>query len=355
MKQLLLEYSSSMSLLYVEDDETLQNNTAEMLGIFFARVDSASNGEEGLTMYREFQQGDRSYDLVITDVKMPKLDGIGMAKSILDINPMQSIVIISAHSEIDNLSQAIDLGVSGFISKPINHDRLIKVLYKTTQAISDHRFVEEHVGQIEALNLKLDEKNRVLEQKNRELEKSLRLLDTTLNKEHLAHPHKLHPEYTPTEEEALIDEQIRHLVEEDLQELMELLEMIDNLIIELINAQGILTNEAFETLASQFSKYASTLSVYTFFDALSRAMSDFSAVMKNHPLPNDPTIGENVLMLLESFVYVLGKWQQELSHGDKDRINEYDDSLINDINTIKNLWLDEEAEGSQELDDIFDF
>ena len=61
-------------------------------------------------------------------------------------------------------------------------------------------------------------------------------------------------------------------------------------------------------------------------------------------------------MLLESFMFVLGHWQDDISKGDGTKVNSFDASLISDMYTITNLWTQKEQEDSEEdLDDIFDF
>jgi hypothetical protein len=73
--------------------------------------------------------------------------------------------------------------------------------------------------------------------------------------------------------------------------------------------------------------------------------------MKNNKFPEDEKTIENILMLLESFMFVLWKWTRELSRGDIGSINYLDKSLINDINTISDMWLDKDYKNN-ELGDI---
>jgi YesN/AraC family two-component response regulator len=355
--KLVLEYTKGLNVLYVEDNAALRYSTKELFDDYFNSVDTASDGQEGLDTYLAYyKKHNRYYDLVITDIKMPGLDGIEMSEEILKKNSMQAIVIISAHNEIEFLTRAIELGISGFIVKPINHQQLSRVLYKTSQAISDHQFVEAHLGQIEELNIHLEEQNRALLAKNAELEKSFRLLNTMIHKEQLSHPER---ELLSAKKEGAssdYDEQVQDLVHDDLYELKEILLEIDVAVINIVNDIASITVKKLEQLGLLFSNYAAILSFYTFFHELSRAMQDFSMTLRDNPLPENKENIKNVFMLLESFVYVLGRWHDDLSSGDGSRINELDASLISDMHTITNMWVKKaEEEGADDIVEFFDF
>ena len=187
----MLEYTRELHVLYVEDDLLLLESTKELFLNYFKTVDIAINGQEGLEKYTTYKKKENSfYDLIITDINMPQLNGIEMSEKVLAINAIQAIIIITAHNENDNLNKAIELGVSGFITKPMDNSRLINVLYKTAQTISDHKFVESHMQMMEELNIKLSHQNSELLSKNTKLEKSLRILDTMIHKEQLTHHKK---------------------------------------------------------------------------------------------------------------------------------------------------------------------
>ena len=112
-------------VLYVEDDEMLRQTFSLFLGKLFAVVDVAVDGKEGLEKYAS-----SNYDIVITDILMPRINGIEMSEKIYQMNSDQDIIIVSAHSEGEYLSQAIRLGVSGYILKPVQNEQMLEVLYK---------------------------------------------------------------------------------------------------------------------------------------------------------------------------------------------------------------------------------
>jgi len=126
-KELVLA-TKKLSVLYAEDELDVRESTARLLCNFFADVYTASNGAEALEIYREKQE---SISVVITDILMPFLDGIALAKEIFKLNKHQKVIVISAHNEsryfIDLLNSG---GISGFLQKPLKREDLFDVLQR---------------------------------------------------------------------------------------------------------------------------------------------------------------------------------------------------------------------------------
>ncbi len=353
----MLQYTKVLNVLYVEDDSILLESTKKVFVNYFKNVDTAPDGQVGLNLYDNYHKKNGSYyDLVITDINMPNMDGMAMSEEILKRNDIQAIIITTAHNEVQKLQEAIDIGVSGFVTKPIKHEKLNNVLYKISRTINDHLFVESHITKIEDLNIKHEEQNKELKAKNEELKKSLRMLDTAINKNQIIQSeNKIKVIETEIKDREQKLEQIKSLIEDDLYELKEVLSEIDVIVIEVINNVDEINIDSLNELTLLFTKYASVLSYYTIFDELSVAMADFSITLKENPLPDDSEYIKNIFMLLETFMYVLYKWHTDLSSGDENKINSLDASIINDINTITNMWTQKEEEVNEDLDDIFDF
>ncbi len=121
--------SKKLKVLYIEDDLTLQYKTSKLLGNFFKNIDIANDGQEGLEKYLVYKKNNNIfYDIVITDFKMPYLDGKELIKDIFNINIYQKVIITSAFSEPEDLIDFINLGVSKFIPKPFSSKQIIEVL-----------------------------------------------------------------------------------------------------------------------------------------------------------------------------------------------------------------------------------
>jgi len=136
-KETLLELKAAakeLSLLYVEDNEGMLKSTVQFFQKFFKTVVSAKDGEEGL---EKFQQQD--FDLVITDLQMPHMNGFDMLEMIKAQSPHVKVIITSAHNERDQLHRAIKLGVNEYLIKPIKIDELTKAILEIIHVAENER------------------------------------------------------------------------------------------------------------------------------------------------------------------------------------------------------------------------
>jgi len=132
----LLTNTKQLSILLVEDHDDLRENTKEILKKFFDKVDGSKNGENALKQYKQFYKNElKHYDIVLSDIQMPRLNGVDLVENIYAINPDQIIIILSAFDDSKYLLPLINLGIEQFIKKPIDYQDLIKVLLKTTKKI----------------------------------------------------------------------------------------------------------------------------------------------------------------------------------------------------------------------------
>ncbi len=181
--KLIREKTKDITVLYVEDDLSILNSTSSLLEKFFTNLDTADNGESGIEQYIEYEKEyGKYYDLIITDIFMPRMNGIIMSEKILNINLEQSILIMTAHNEIEFISAAMAMGIDGFVTKPIVMEKLIQILYKVSHAISNNKFVESNIVIMKDLNTRLEIQNKELIAKDKELEKYKSMIDTMIHK-----------------------------------------------------------------------------------------------------------------------------------------------------------------------------
>lgn len=133
--QELLIYAKNLSILLVEDYDDLRENIGDILKNFFGHVDCVKNGVEALTLYKEKINAAQSFHIVLTDIRMPIMDGVELTRQIYKINPLQKIIVISAHDESGYLLSLINLGIEQFIKKPINFEELLRVLLVSSKSI----------------------------------------------------------------------------------------------------------------------------------------------------------------------------------------------------------------------------
>lgn len=175
----VLEYTKKMTLLYVEDDAMLRASTQKLFESFFESVTVACDGEEGLSLYLDAVRNKKPFSLIISDISMPNLDGIAMCEAIMNDNAAQPFIFVTAYNETSHLIRAVEMGASGFLTKPIQYDHLIRTLARVGQAYSYHHFFEEKYASVSALYLEVEAQRAALEEKNKELEAALLLIQPT--------------------------------------------------------------------------------------------------------------------------------------------------------------------------------
>lgn len=117
----LLKYTKELTILFAEDHKELRESTSEILQTLFKEVSSVSNGKEALELYKS---DSKRFDIVLSDIQMPYINGVELVDSIYTINPNQTIIIISAYDDSKYLLPLINLGIAQFIKKPIDEDEL---------------------------------------------------------------------------------------------------------------------------------------------------------------------------------------------------------------------------------------
>ena len=111
------------SILYIEDEETTQELIKEILEIECREVFVASDGQEGLALYKEKQP-----DIVLSDIAMPNMDGLEMSEAIKKINPEQPIAFFTAFSQSSYLKKAAEIGIATYILKPLDEEQFFNSL-----------------------------------------------------------------------------------------------------------------------------------------------------------------------------------------------------------------------------------
>ncbi len=167
LKELQLK-AKGLSILFVEDAKSLQNQVKKFLDKFFLNVFQAYDGEDGLKQYKEYKP-----DIILTDLTMPKKNGIDMIREIKYIDTNAKIIILSAHNDEDVLLNIIKLNVVDFLMKPLDIDKFIDILLvvlgseklnQYDQCIHDLNIIFQQNGYINFVNYF---KDYVLEQEGR--------------------------------------------------------------------------------------------------------------------------------------------------------------------------------------------
>jgi len=150
----LRDIAKKFKVLYVEDDKAVQKVMAKYLQQLFFEIKTADDGLEGLALYEKSK-----FDIVITDLSMPKMNGIEMLKKIREQSSQQAILITTAHNEPNYMTEAIKIGVDGYIIKPFDYEQLNYELFKISDKLETFEENEAYKKQLQ----------RMVEQKTSEL------------------------------------------------------------------------------------------------------------------------------------------------------------------------------------------
>ncbi len=132
--QNVIRLGSKFDILYVEDDSSILRENTIIFEKIFKSVATARTGAEGLMKFSSHQ-----YDVVITDIEMPDLNGLEMSQKIKEINAEVPIVVISAYSNSSYLMQAINTGINYYVLKPILFPQLLSTLHKVVNEVENRR------------------------------------------------------------------------------------------------------------------------------------------------------------------------------------------------------------------------
>ena len=124
----IIKYTNDLTLLYVEDNKESRENSMFIFEEFFHQIIIAVDGQDGLEKFQKHK-----VDIIITDVNMPRLNGLDMVGKIRQIDTSIPILILSAYNESNFFIDSIKLDVEGYLLKPINMKQYLSILTKIVE------------------------------------------------------------------------------------------------------------------------------------------------------------------------------------------------------------------------------
>lgn len=135
------------SILIIDDEKAIRKTLSEILSYEGYKIDEAADGEEGLKKFSSTM-----YDLVLCDIKMPKLDGIEFLEKAKQINADVPIIVISGHGNIETAVEAVKKGAFDFISKPPDLNRMLITLRNALDKqtlVTETKVLKRKVGKVQ--------------------------------------------------------------------------------------------------------------------------------------------------------------------------------------------------------------
>lgn len=152
----LSSLSKKLVTLYIEDEIKVQEQSIKLFDSFFDTIIIKSNGYDALEEFKD----NPNIDLIITDIAMPKMDGIELINEVREINKKIPIIILSAMNSQKILTESIKLGVDGYCLKPIDLFDFSEVLMKIIEKLKLESQVKEYEQSLED---KIQEQKQIIE------------------------------------------------------------------------------------------------------------------------------------------------------------------------------------------------
>jgi len=137
------------NILIIDDEKAIRKTLSEILSYEGYKIDEAGDGEEGLKKFRE-----KDYDVILCDIKMPKIDGIEFLEKTKESNPDIPIIMISGHGTIETAVEAVKKGAYDYISKPPDLNRLLITIRNAMDKISlvaEARVLKRKVSKVQEM------------------------------------------------------------------------------------------------------------------------------------------------------------------------------------------------------------
>ncbi len=137
------------NILIIDDERAIRKTLGEILSYEGYKIDEAGDGEEGLKRFKE-----KTYDVVLCDIKMPKIDGMDFLEKSREANADVPIIMISGHGTIETAVEAVKKGAFDYISKPPDLNRLLITIRNAidkTSLVTETRVLKRKVGKVQEM------------------------------------------------------------------------------------------------------------------------------------------------------------------------------------------------------------
>ncbi|MFI5186998.1 MAG: sigma-54-dependent transcriptional regulator [Chitinophagales bacterium] len=136
-------------ILIIDDEKSIRKTLGEILSFEGYKIEEAADGEEGLKKFK-----DKNYDVVLCDIKMPKIDGIEFLQKAGESNPDIPIIMISGHGNIETAVEAVKNGAYDYISKPPDLNRLLITIRNAmdkSNLVSETKVLKKKVNKVQEM------------------------------------------------------------------------------------------------------------------------------------------------------------------------------------------------------------
>jgi DNA-binding response OmpR family regulator len=180
-------YKKTINIMYIEDDTLATSKLKNILEKYYNKIIIASNGEDAF----EKMKNEPKIDLIISDINMPKMDGLEFLEELRKDNSNMPFVFVTARDEPDKMLKAIQLDINNYVLKPINLQNLLSILDKIVDKLYKEYLTQEKNSHIQLnTNLFWNKNNKTLISQNEVLKltkKELMFIEILMNEENMVH------------------------------------------------------------------------------------------------------------------------------------------------------------------------
>ncbi|MFZ2969363.1 MAG: response regulator [Sulfuricurvum sp.] len=133
----LTEQTKKLTAMVIESEVVTNDFLTSTMTNFFSTVVSAHNSTEALQLYEK-----NISDIVFLEILLSEMDGIELSRRMRAINPSQIIIVISSTNDIQKISESIEVGVNGFIQKPLDGTKIQEMLHTIISLIAKRKKIE---------------------------------------------------------------------------------------------------------------------------------------------------------------------------------------------------------------------
>jgi YesN/AraC family two-component response regulator len=171
----LKKLTKNLTILYVEDNKDTQSELKELLDELFLCTLTANNGKEGLKTLKT-----TNVDLILSDINMPKCNGLDMIRNIKQIYPQIPTILLSGYGNSEHLLKSIEIGVNKYLMKPMNKEKLFQSIEEMAYLINSRKkYKLEQIGL--SKNIKMIAIAKLLDNLSHQWRQNLSIISTSVS------------------------------------------------------------------------------------------------------------------------------------------------------------------------------
>ncbi|QOY52053.1 response regulator [Candidatus Sulfurimonas baltica] len=154
----LTKDTKKLTVLYAEDDPSIQDELVDIFNMFFKKTIVANDGKEGIELYNNHKE---EIDLIISDIQMPNMNGLEMVEEIRKSDDEIPVIITTANNDQEYFIKSIEVKIDKYILKPINEEQMIDTFYNVNKRLLEKKMLKQLIKEKHERELKEKEQETI--------------------------------------------------------------------------------------------------------------------------------------------------------------------------------------------------